>query len=161
SFTYQGEFGHTASNDFAGDVWINANFAYNLAPTVGNYGMMALVHEIGHAMGFNHPSDYGGGALTYDADASYREDDRQYTIMSYFSETNTGASYASLYPSAPQLHDIAAAQYLYGANTATRTGDTIYGFNSNSGRDYMTITNAGQQAVFAIWDAGGNDTLDL
>src|SRR4029079_17216749 len=58
SFTYQGELGHTASNDFAGDVWINANFSYNLAPSVGNYGMMALVHEIGHAMGFNHPSNY-------------------------------------------------------------------------------------------------------
>jgi serralysin len=42
----------------------------------------------------------------------------------------------------------------------TRTGDTVYGFNSNAGSAY-TISSATEQKVFCIWDAGGNDTLDL
>src|SRR5262249_1823760 len=49
----------------------------------------------------------------------------------------------------------------YGPNMTTRTGDTVYGFNSNTGRAHYTITADGQAPVFAIWDAGGVDTLDL
>src|SRR5690349_10764293 len=56
---------------------------------------------------------------------------------------------------------IAAAQYLYGANMTTRTGDTIYGFHSNAGHAVFSITNVSQIPIFCIWDAGGNDTLDL
>lgn len=56
--------------------------------------------------------------------------------MSYFSEQNTGADYKGVWPSGPQLDDITAIQKLYGANTTTRTGDTTYGFNSNTDRDF-------------------------
>ena len=34
----------------------------------------------------------------------------------------------------PMLYDIAAIQPLYGADMTTRTGDTVYGDNSNAGR---------------------------
>ena len=61
----------------------------------------------------------------------------------------------------PMIHDIAAVQMLYGANLTTRVGDTIYGFNSNTGSSIYTIATASESRVFAIWDAGGNDTLDL
>ena len=44
---------------------------------------------------------------------------------------------------------------------ATRTGDTVYGFNSNAGEPWYSITSATAKAVFAVWDAGGNDTLDF
>jgi serralysin len=154
-----------ASNS-AGDVWINSTLSYNASPTVGNYGGQVLVHELGHAIGLDHPSDYNAGdgndTITYDANASYYEDSRQYTVMSYFSEQETGANFGGKYSAAPLLDDIAAAQQEYGANMTTRTGDDTYGFNSNLGeRPWYVATSASSKLVMAIWDAGGNDTLDF
>ena len=79
--------GSTSAGSRAGDVWIKSIIASNATPTVGNYGGMVLVHEIGHAIGLAHPAAYDagdGGAITYDANAVYFEDSRQYTVMSYF-----------------------------------------------------------------------------
>ncbi len=59
------------------------------------------------------------------------------------------------------LDDIAAVQRLYGANTATRTGDTIYGFNATADRAWYASTSASMDVIFAVWDAGGTDTLDF
>jgi serralysin len=156
--------GSTLSSATAGDVWVNSTFGYNRAPSVGAYGGQVLIHELGHAIGLDHPSNYdaaAGATLTYAADASYFEDSRQYTVMSYFSETNTGGNDGGLYSAAPLLDDIAAAQLEYGPNMATRTGDSVYGFNSNTGEPWYTIASGTSKAVFAVWDAGGADTLDF
>lgn len=147
----------------SGDVWINSSLPYNASPVLLGYGQQVLTHEIGHALGLRHPADYNaseGVSITYAQHAVYFEDSRQYTLMSYFSESNTGASFAGSYASAPLLDDIAAIQRLYGANMSTRTGDTVYGFNSNAGAPwYAPGTN--DRMIFAVWDAGGTDTLDF
>ena len=132
------------------------------------YGMLLTLHEIMHALGIKHPGDYNGsGAVSYAADAEYYQDSEQYTVMSYWDETNTSANFYNAangidYNSTNlMLHDIAILQYLYGANMSTRLGDTVYGFNSNTGDASWTISNADDNIVAAVWDAGGNDTLDV
>ncbi|WP_308238082.1 M10 family metallopeptidase C-terminal domain-containing protein [Phenylobacterium sp. J367] len=65
-----------------------------------------------------------------------------------------------MYSAAPLLDDIAAIQLEYGANMATRTGDTVYGFNATADRPWFVASTYGK-VVFAVWDAGGNDTFDF
>ena len=156
--------GATAAGAVQGDVWINSSLSYNANPVMQAYGQQVLLHEIGHAIGLSHPAAYNAGAgvsITYGANAIYFEDSRQYTVMSYFSETNTGGSLGGRYSAVPLLDDIAAAQRLYGANMTTRTGDTVYGFNSNAGQPWFTATSAASALIFAVWDAGGTDTFDF
>lgn len=168
-FTYAGKDYRGHNTD--GQSWFNINYSQasqrdglysNLHPELGNYGRMTIAHEIGHTLGLNHPGNYnaGQGNPSY-RNASYAEDTRQYSSMSYWHEANTGGDNKGYYASAPLMDDIAAIQRLYGANMQTRTGDTVYGFNSNSDRDFFTINNAQQKPVFSVWDAGGSDTFDF
>ncbi|MFN4297559.1 MAG: M10 family metallopeptidase C-terminal domain-containing protein [Brevundimonas sp.] len=155
--------GNAAVGSASGDVWINSSLWYNSAPGYLNYGRLTLAHEIGHAIGLLHPGDYNASAEnspTY-ADADYREDTRQFSIMSYWNEGITGASFQGSHPAAPLLDDIAAIQLIYGANMSARAGNTVYGFNSNTGRDFYTATDAGSPLIFAVWDGGGYDTLNF
>ena len=152
-----------------GDTWINISLAANRAPDNGTYGLETLTHELGHTIGLSHPSDYngspGGVGPTYQADATYFEDTREYSIMSYFASSNSGGR-ASIFAVAPQLDDIAAAQRLYGANYSTRPGDDVYGFHSNLATDggdrpWYELTSPSDHFYAAIWDGGGTDTLDF
>ncbi|EJG5926846.1 M10 family metallopeptidase [Salmonella enterica] len=146
----------------SGQSWYSTSDSNNLYPEAGNYGRLTITHEIGHTLGLHHPGNYnaGHGRPTY-SDATYAEDTRQFSVMSYWSEANTGGDHRGYYASAPLVDDIAAIQHLYGVNMTTRTGDSVYGFNSNTDRDFYSATHANQKLIFAVWDAAGNDTLDF
>lgn len=151
--------------DASGQSWYSTADPDNLAPELGNYGRLTITHEIGHTLGLDHPGDYnassdGSSNPTY-ADATYAEDTRQFSVMSYFDESQTGADFGGEFASAPLLDDIAAIQHLYGANMTTRTGDSVYGFNSNADRDFYSATDGNQKLIFSVWDAGGEDTFDF
>jgi serralysin len=146
----------------AGDIWISNLAASNQQVGLAEPGFRTLMHEIGHALGMSHPGAYDAApnvTPSYEANAEYYQDSLQYTIMSYFASSSTGAVRTS-FAATPMAHDIAAIQSLYGVNMTARTGDTHYGFNSNAGRAAFDFSQ-NTAPVIAIWDAGGIDTLDF
>src|SRR5262245_6066766 len=116
----------------SGDIWVNPNYYTNQSPgTLGGYGFLTLLHEIGHAIALPHPGDYNDSSASYYTDALYQQDTRMYTVMSYFNASLTGANHGGYYAQTPLVDDIAAIQYVYGANNSTRAGDTVYGYHTN------------------------------
>ena len=183
------EWGHASNGTFFlpgrdeianSEIWLSTDAVAVRQWIYGGYNFKALVHEILHALGLPHPGAYNanGDPITYEQHAQFFQDSAQFTVMSYFDASNTGADYewtpqevasgighwntsTGLYsPATPMVHDIAALQALYGANMNTRAGDTTYGYNSTAGRPSydFTVANA---PIFTIWDGGGIDTLDL
>lgn len=117
---------------------------------VGDYGLMTFIHEIGHALGLNHPGRYFG-RVTYEDDAIFAKDTWGYSIMSYFEQENFGGR-ETYHVSSPMLADLAAIQKLYGA-IELRPGDTGY--------TYETMGLLGSEGTFVIADTGGRDSIDL
>jgi uncharacterized delta-60 repeat protein len=136
---------YPSPNQVGGDVWINRADVSNTMPAVGNVAYWVLLHEIGHALGLKHPGPYEDGDTEPYLAAAV--DTNQYTMMSY-NNHGEGAT-TGYYVSSPMLYDIAALQFLYGANTSTRAGNDTYTF------DPATL------AFETLWDGGGIDTIDL
>lgn len=155
------------TNGRDGDITINtlhntANQVLNGADP-GEFAFRLLMHEIGHALNFDHPGDYDAGdGATYFWDAEYYEDSLQYTIMSYFPEDETGADFNGASPDSLMLHDIYVVQQVYGEDDQTRLGNTRYGYNATLAGDPIHDWSVNTDPVYAIWDAGGaDDWLDL
>ncbi len=142
---------------------VSSEWLTTYGTTVRGYAFTAYVHEIGHALGLNHPGNYNAAAL-YSQDASFENDSWATTIMSYFSQTaNTYFSaqgFTRQFPVTPLTADILAVSQLYGAATATRTGDTVYGVGNTSGRAVFDATAAEAPLTVTIIDNGGIDTVD-
>lgn len=146
--TYSGDI--ITPNAKAGDIWVNPSLT-DLAP--GSTGYSTLLHEIGHALGLKHSFEAEGG---FPAVAS-GFDDTHYTVMSYtdydgagfvYTDVNaTQYTFREVMPTTLMPYDILAAQYLYGTDTTTRTGDDTYTFGTSA-------------ELKTIWDAGGMDTID-
>ena len=152
-----------ASNTISIDTNTGGGAFWSAFNDLGDYALMTALHEIGHSLGLGHTGNYNGSA-NYTNDAQWANDSHQMTVMSYFADTNVGSDHwdsggAWQYSATPMLIDIVAIQNIYGADYGTRSGDTVYGFNSNAGHDQYNF--AISEVPIAIWDGGGTDTIDL
>ena len=148
-----------------GDVWFGPyNNNVFLNPVAGNYAWATHIHEIGHALGLAHGhTGFLSGALPSNYDAM------EYSIMTYRSylngPTNGYSNETWGYAQTFMMSDIAALQYMYGADFTANSGDTVYSWNPSSGDtliDGVVAINPGGNRIFAtIWDGDGNDTYDL
>ena len=68
-------------------------------------------------------------------------------------------------PQSLMLGDIAALQYMYGANFNTRRLDTVYSWSPTTGEAFIDGIGQGQpnhNVIFmTVWDGGGIDTYDF
>jgi len=122
----------------SGDVWFNSYSFSGKSMEPGTIQYQTILHEIGHALGLSHPHNEAGKVYVLDSSL----DNYRYTVMTY-NDSNLGWNATTL-----QMLDIEALQYLYGANTSTRSGDTVYSWAPNA------------KIIETIWDGGGIDTID-
>jgi Ca2+-binding RTX toxin-like protein len=147
----------------SGDTWMNSAFLFPEGWAPGTQNFLTLLHEVGHALGLKHPHDRGlSGALTGWPDntavlpvtegTTLATESTQTMVMAYNDIPGRGslgdlALQSDYAPTTPMRWDIAALQYLYGANTAYNAGDTVYTFDG------------GARYNQTIWDGGGIDTI--
>lgn len=154
------------------EIWLNSGWSTHDTDAdmyFGGYGFETYMHEIGHSLGLSHPGSYDEGSstsITYGNDAEFAQDNRRYTIMSYFGGYQPNAGWQQdgtnpnwLYSSTPMLYDVLAIQAIYGADHNTRRTNTVYGFNSTADRDVYDFTK-NTHPILTIWDGGGIDTLN-
>ncbi len=162
----------------AGDIWFGRTSQpyYDLA-FKGTWGFSTMMHEIGHALGLKHGhQDYTNLDLSFYFGTSPRfgsqsltpdKDGQAWSLMTYTPAPFTNSNFAGEKISQPQSYmqyDLAALQYMYGANFNTNNTDTVYTFSTTTGE--MFINGVGQGApsgnkiFLTIWDGGGNDTID-
>jgi serralysin len=155
------------SDPVGGDVWFGRSDATYQTPVLGNYGWATHIHELGHALGLKHPHDYGVSSWYDPLPANI--DALEYSVMSYHSYPNSGfGGYTNGtydFPQTPMMYDIAALQFMYGADYTTNAANTTYSWNPSTGamsvNGVVQGTAGGNRIFLTTWDGNGVDTYNL
>lgn len=136
----------------SGDLWLDTLTRWN--PIRGTRDYFTFMHEIGHTLGLTHPNGIDPTLFTH-----------AYTVMSGQAFPDAVDSAIIDAPQSLMLGDIAALQYMYGANFNTRRFDTVYSWSPTTGEAFIDGIGQGQpnkNVVFmTVWDGGGVDTYDF
>src|SRR5262245_55388219 len=151
-----------STNPEGGDAWFgNSLFEPDRPVGVGTYIYTDFLHELGHSVGLDH--SFQGGKF-----GTTPHDSLEYSVMSYSSYEGAKTCYAldGDFPQTLMMYDIAALQYMYGANLDTNSGNTVYQWDPVSGAlsvNGVTALDAPDtDTIFmTIWDGGGIDTYDF
>ena len=128
------------------------SLASNLDFSVGTYGFLTAIHEIGHNLGLKHP--FGSGTVLPTEDEDIRNSVMAYSSINdinlNFSWNSSSYSWSteSLVPITPMVYDIAAVENWYGSVTDANTGNTTYTYTDGT-------------EIQAILDSDGTDTIDV
>ena len=145
----------------ARDTDVIANKVSTNTWSTGSSNFENLLHETGHSVGLSHPSYQGIDTDLFDV--------QDYTVMSYWDVRfyKYGAPDGEN-PQSLMMNDIRALQYLYGANYATNSGDTVYKWDPNTGNETVTengrtysVESLNNKVRTTVWDGGGTDTYDF
>jgi serralysin len=154
---------YPSTNPAGGDAWFNKSSGWYSSPGKGNYAYMTFLHEAGHcACGLDHAHE--GRAVPYEHDSM------EYTVMSYRSyvgaDVNSGYTNETYgYAQSLMMYDIAATQYMYGANFNTQSGNTTYTWSPTTGEMFINGVGQGRPGAnrifLTVWDGNGVDTYDF
>jgi hypothetical protein len=119
----------------------------NIAPVAGNSAYETLLHEVGHALGLDHPFD---GPFSLPAD----QDNTNNTVMSYHRAGGPKSAF--------QTDDLLALYWIYGGDGL----GGLRGYNSvagptlaGAGANVIGIRSVGTPGVDGLIGTAGNDTL--
>lgn len=153
---------YPSTNAAGGDAWFNKSSGWYSSPSKGNYASLTFLHETGHAIGLDHAHE--GKAVPF------AHDSIEYTVMSYrsYAGADVNAGYTNEtwgYAQSLMMYDIAAAQYLYGADFNTQSGNTTYTWSPTTGEMFINGVGQGRPGAnrifLTVWDGNGVDTYDF
>ena len=123
----------------------------------GGYGLLTLIHEVGHALGLKHPGNYdaGGNSQVHGPYLPAALDNEKFSTMSYLDNPDS-----SVYHDTPGVLDIAAVQYLYGANNIGSGQAHTFSFN-NSNPFVSSLLSSGMQGTLDISNQSLGSTIFL
>src|ERR1700752_1864649 len=143
-----------------GDIWFGGTGG---DPVMGHFDSgQAVLHEIGHALGLKHGQDN----RTYGVMNANRLD-IEFSLMNYANYIGSAEGYAtaSTSPQSYMMYDIAALQYMYGANFNKAGHNVTYTWSPTTGAGFVNGASMGTPyngAIFStIWTAGAIAPYDL
>jgi serralysin len=151
-----------------GHQWYNIN-NYAATATLGSYTYVTIIHETGHTMGLAHGHSPDSITSVAGVVMSTDRDSMEFSIMTYrgfIGAPITGYQNEEFgYAQTLMMYDIAALQFLYGADYVTNAGANVYTFSSTTGQMFLDGVGQGTPGanrIFrTVWDGGGVDTYDL
>ncbi|HYF37898.1 MAG TPA: M10 family metallopeptidase C-terminal domain-containing protein [Prosthecobacter sp.] len=155
-----------------GDMWFGP--LVGLPLELGGFAYAFHAHELGHALGLKEALFIGGGVANVPVDRGSSE----FSVMAKASFVGGPSEFLWAnsgpwdYPQSYMMLDIAALQYLYGANYAHNADDTVYTWKPATGEMSINSATQGQpggpaagpdanRVFLTIWDGGGIDTYDM